>query len=178
MSDIFSVQWDLIIPIMLFGLVITRVNRRLKLGNKIFPPEYLLMFVFAQSILHFYMPLTQLLQFPITLLGLIPVALRYGTRYYFHNVFDKHATTISPLEESSHLFTGGVFRYSRNPIYVIMTFFLIGTAILFGSLSALLIVIFYPLLINYRFIRFEEAILEKTFGDGYRQYKSRVRRWI
>ena len=178
MNDIFSIKWDIVVPVLLLGLVIVRVNRRLKLGNKIFPPEYLFMFVFAQSILHFYMPMHQLIDYPYTLCGLLPVVFRYGSQHFFHSAFLRHDTAISPLEKSNYLFTTGIYSYTRNPIYVVMTLFLVGTATLFGSLSAFLIVPFFPLLIYYRFIRFEEAILEQTFGDEYRQYKSRVRRWI
>lgn len=168
----------MVIPILLLGLVIVRVNRRLKLGNNIFPPEYLLMFVFVQSILHYYMPMSKLLQFPNTLWGLLPVVIRYGSQHYFRLAFQRHDTTISPLEKSNYLFTGGIYSFTRNPIYVIMTIFLVGTAALFGSLSAFIIVPLFPLLINYRFIRFEEIIIEDTFGKEYRQYKSRVRRWV
>ncbi len=178
MDGTIVIKMNIVIPALVFGMVIYKVVRRLKEGAKLFPPEYVFMILFIQSLLHFYFPIKQIIYYPYTLLGLLALIIRYGSRHYIRSAFDCHNTTIRPLEKSTFLFTTGIYGYVRNPIYLIMTIFLVGTAVLFGSLSPLLIVPVFPLFVNYRFVRFEERILEETFGEEYLQYKKKVRRWV
>ena len=76
------------------------------------------------------------------------------------------------------LVTEGPFRYSRNPIYCGMTAALIGLGLLMGTAAPFIVVPAFVLIIDRCFVRPEEAVLETTFGDEYRDYKTRVRRWI
>lgn len=92
--------------------------------------------------------------------------------------FARHRTTVNPYRGASALCTTGPFRFSRNPIYLGDRFLLVGVSLLLGTLWPL---VFAPLIwITLRFgvIRHEEVHLEATFGDAYRDYKARVRRWI
>ena len=94
--------------------------------------------------------------------------------------FRKASTTVNPLlpEESSKLVTSGIYRYSRNPMYIGFFLFLLAWSILLGSLVTLLVLPIFVLLITKVQIVPEEAILEEKFQNEYRQYKSNVRRWI
>lgn len=94
--------------------------------------------------------------------------------------FRKASTTVNPLlpEESSKLVTSGIYKYSRNPMYIGFFLFLLAWAILLGSLVTLLVLPIYVLLITKVQIVPEEVILEEKFQNEYRQYKSNVRRWI
>ena len=94
--------------------------------------------------------------------------------------FRKASTTVNPLlpEESSKLVTSGIYRYSRNPMYIGFFLFLVAWSILLGSLVTLLVLPIYVLLITKVQIVPEEVILEEKFQNEYRQYKSNVRRWI
>jgi protein-S-isoprenylcysteine O-methyltransferase Ste14 len=98
--------------------------------------------------------------------------------FYLRYIFYRRDTTIKPFAKSDQLITNGIYRISRNPIYIGMVVFLVGTAILFGSATPWIVRPFYPWLINRKFILIEEEMLEKEFGEEYRKYKSRVRRWI
>ena len=92
--------------------------------------------------------------------------------------FRRHRTTVNPYAGASELCTDGPFRYSRNPIYLGDWLVLAGVALLLNTLWPLL---FSPLIwamLRYGVIRHEEAHLEAKFGDAYRAYKTRVRRWI
>jgi len=92
--------------------------------------------------------------------------------------FWRHHTTVNPYKAASELCTSGPFRISRNPIYLGDWLIFLGVALLMGSWWPL---VFAPLiwaLLRYGVIRHEEAHLEGKFGDAYREYKSRVRRWI
>ena len=72
----------------------------------------------------------------------------------------------------------GPYRFTRNPIYLGMIVGLIGLAIAFDSLWLLVALMPFALVIRYGVVAREEAYLERKFGDVYRRYRSRVRRWL
>ena len=101
-----------------------------------------------------------------------------GFVFWARMLFVKAGTTVKPFHESSELVVMGPFGVTRNPMYLSMTVFLLGLAILLGSLTPFFVLPFFVWIINTRFIRVEESMLEQRFGDSYRAYKARVRRWI
>jgi protein-S-isoprenylcysteine O-methyltransferase Ste14 len=72
----------------------------------------------------------------------------------------------------------GPYRFIRNPIYVGMFLGLVGLAMAFDSLWLLVALVPFALVIRYGVVAREEAYLERKFGDVYRRYRSRVRRWL
>jgi protein-S-isoprenylcysteine O-methyltransferase Ste14 len=72
----------------------------------------------------------------------------------------------------------GPYRFTRNPIYLGMFLGLIGLAIAFDDLWLLVMLVPFALGIRYGVVAREEAYLERKFGDVYRGYRSRVRRWL
>ena len=94
--------------------------------------------------------------------------------------FFKNKTTVNPFkpEKSKVLVVAGVYRYSRNPMYLGMALILTGVAFLLANLSAFIVLPFFIILMNYLQIKPEEKILEKRFGQSYLEYKKSVRRWI
>src|SRR5215471_3736356 len=72
----------------------------------------------------------------------------------------------------------GPYRFTRNPIYLGMLLGLIGLAIAFDSLWLLVMLVPFALVIRYGVVAREEAYLERKFGDVYRGYSSRIRRWL
>lgn len=94
--------------------------------------------------------------------------------------FHRSRTTINPLrpERTSALVTQGIYRITRNPMYVGMALLLLAWAV---YLSALLPFAGVPLFMSYitRFqIRPEERMIEKLFGAEFLGYAARVRRWL
>jgi len=87
-------------------------------------------------------------------------------------------TNLSTDLPATALVVNGIYRWSRNPIYLAMTLAYVGLAIAAGSAWAIVLLI--PLLVamNIGVISKEERYLEREFGDAYRAYKSRVRRWL
>ena len=92
--------------------------------------------------------------------------------------FRRVGTQVSPLRPSTALATGGVYRYTRNPLYISLTLIYLGIAAAANDLWLLLLAIPLLVVIRYGVIEREERYLEAKFGDDYRQYKARVRRWI
>ena len=78
---------------------------------------------------------------------------------------------------TSLVFTGP-YRWTRNPMYLAMLLLYIGIALLFDIVWALVLTPLVMLLVVRLVIRREERYLEGKFGEEYRQYKGRVRRWI
>jgi protein-S-isoprenylcysteine O-methyltransferase Ste14 len=72
----------------------------------------------------------------------------------------------------------GPYRFTRNPIYLGMVLGLIGLAVAFDNLWLLMMLVPFALVIRYGVVAREEAYLERKFGDVYRGYRSRVRRWL
>jgi protein-S-isoprenylcysteine O-methyltransferase Ste14 len=72
----------------------------------------------------------------------------------------------------------GPYRFTRNPIYLGMMLGLVGLAIAFDSLWPLVTLVPFALVIRYGVVAREEAYLERTFGEVYRRYRARVRRWL
>ncbi len=76
------------------------------------------------------------------------------------------------------LVTDGAFRYSRNPGYLGLIIVTVGIAVAFDDPWVLLALVPAIALVHYGVVLMEEAVLERAFGDEYREYKRRVRRWI
>ena len=72
----------------------------------------------------------------------------------------------------------GPYRFTRNPIYVAMFLALIGLAVAFDSRRPFITLVLFALVIRYGVVAREEAYLERKFGEVYRGYRSRVRRWV
>lgn len=89
-----------------------------------------------------------------------------------------HRTTVNPYKAASNLVTEGPFRFSRNPIYLSDWFVYAGVATLLGTLWALALAPLVWAVMRFGIIRHEEAHLEARFGDEYRRYRARVRRWL
>lgn len=93
-------------------------------------------------------------------------------------LFHRLQTAIIPVKPASCLVTSGIYRWTRNPMYLGMALIYAGIAILFDSLLALLLLVAVVAIIQIYVISREEAYLERAFGDQYRTYRTRVRRWI
>ena len=92
--------------------------------------------------------------------------------------FWRAGTTIIPRESPDALIDRGMFRYSRNPIYLADVFVLTGFSLIWGSTMGLLLIPVLVVLLKRRFILGEEARLSDAFGDEYAEYRSRTRRWF
>jgi protein-S-isoprenylcysteine O-methyltransferase Ste14 len=78
----------------------------------------------------------------------------------------------------STLVARGPFRFTRNPMYLGFVVLAIGAALVAGTWLMWLVPVVVFVLDNFVIIPFEERSMERTFGDAYRDYRARVRRWI
>ena len=95
-------------------------------------------------------------------------------------IFKKEKTTINPIkiEKASSLVTNGIFKYSRNPMYLGMVLILISISIKFNFYGGLLLVGFFVYFITYFQILPEERAMLKLFGKDFINYKNKTRRWF
>lgn len=94
--------------------------------------------------------------------------------------FRRAKTTVDPRtpEASSALVCSGIYRFSRNPMYVGFAFWLLAWAVFLGTGWGLLGVVVFVMYMNHFQIAPEERALRALFGDEFRAYERRVRRWL
>src|SRR6266850_2864932 len=143
-------------------------------GRRVLPPVYFLAAFIAMGLLHRFLPGAQILAGPVRFLGLPVLVAGLSLVLWAAGLFRRAGTTIRPFEESTALVVDGPYRFSRNPIYSGMAIGLIGIGVLLGSASPFAVIPMFVVVIGMRFIRAEEAALEKRFGAVYREYASRV----
>jgi protein-S-isoprenylcysteine O-methyltransferase Ste14 len=93
-------------------------------------------------------------------------------------LFRKAGTDPKPWKTPSSFVTDGVYRWTRNPMYLGMALIYAGIALRADSLVTLLLLIPVLLWIRRNVIDREEAYMETRFGEPYRAYKGSVRRWF
>jgi protein-S-isoprenylcysteine O-methyltransferase Ste14 len=94
--------------------------------------------------------------------------------------FRAAGTTVDPRypEKASSLVVAGIYRFSRNPMYLGLLCLLLAWALYLSNLLGFAGLPLFVLGMNRLQIRHEEAAMEALFGDEYRAYKQKVRRWI
>ena len=146
--------------------------------RKIVPPVYLLLCLAAVFLLDRFLPLWRFDLEALALAGkglaLLGVAIILWPFFDFLRV----KTGVVPFTEATTLVTGGLYRVTRNPMYLGMASILLGAALIRGSLGALLPIPVFVMIIQARFIVGEERFLEAAFGEDYLAYKGSVRRWL
>jgi len=112
-----------------------------------------------------------------------PVGLAFVLAGIFINVagireFRRASTSFIPTQPSTALLQSGPFAWTRNPLYLAMTLVYIGVSLLLQSLWPIICLVPVLVLMHFGVIRREERYLERIFGDAYRAYAARVRRWF
>ncbi len=93
--------------------------------------------------------------------------------------FAWEGTDILPASPTNKkLVMRGPFRYTRNPMYSGLVLMALGFALYFGTAAFYVVPVLLFLLCNFSFIPFEEAKMQRQFGDQYTDYLRRVRRWL
>jgi protein-S-isoprenylcysteine O-methyltransferase Ste14 len=103
--------------------------------------------------------------------GFVMIAI--GTRR-----FAAAGTNIPPTLPTTALVVDGIYGRTRNPLYLGTTLIYLGLGVAAGSLWAIGLLVPLLWVINVGVVKREERYLERKFGDAYRAYKARVRRWI
>ncbi len=95
-----------------------------------------------------------------------------------YRLFRRAGVDADPYRPTSGIISSGLYKYSRNPMYVGLILIYAGLAALFGGLWCWLLLPVAVLVLDFGVVRQEEAYLERRFGDAYRTYCNQVRRWL
>ncbi len=118
------------------------------------------------------------LRFPLSLSGLVPMAAGLALALVARRRFVRAGTGLHPLAEPDRLVVEGPFRYSRNPMYLGLSMFLLGVAFALGSCAPFGACVAFVGLVDRAYIPAEERTLSRVFGSEYEWYRARTRRWI
>ena len=142
------------------------------------PPVIMLLVAGAMLLLDRYIPLSILWGAPYIYAGGFFIVAGLGVANWHARLFRKLGTNINTFGEPGKLTREGLYRVSRNPMYLGFVVTLAGVATLLGSASPFIAVIGFAILTNYWYIPFEERAMLQKFGPEYIEYRRRVRRWL
>lgn len=142
------------------------------------PPLVAVFFIVLAYVLGFFVPLPFILPAILRYVGLVLTFAGFLLGMGAFMEFRKARTTLDPHGSSKQLVTSGIYRYTRNPIYLGFLLMVIGLPLSSGLIWGLLLAPFYVMTMNSLVIQREEAYLEKKFKSQYISYTSQVRRWL
>lgn len=145
--------------------------------KRILPPVYFVTAILSMAVLHILFPIKRILPAAYSSGGVL-ILIGMSLILWAVRLFTKAGTTIKPFEASTKMIVSGPYRWSRNPIYLGLAIILLGIGLALGTLTPFVIVPLFVWLIQKNVIAHEEAMLDKSFGAAYAEYKKRIRRWL
>ena len=143
------------------------------------PPLAWALAVVAGLVLDWLAPLPFLPEdWPAGLVGAVVFVLALALAIWAIDTMTRAGTNVPTNRPTTAIVDGGPYRFTRNPIYTGMFGGLIGLGLAFDNPWLLLMLVPFALVIRYGVVAREEAYLERNFGDAYRGYRRRVRRWL
>ena len=146
-------------------------------GMRIYPPLAALGCLLGGLLLHYLLPEPRTLM-AHHVLGLLLTSGGVGLSFYAAAIFAARETTKDPYGEPNSFVTQMPYTFTRNPMYLGLVTVLLGVAVFIGSPVMLLSPVGFFVLIDRMVIPNEEATMERRFGQQYREYQARVRRWL
>lgn len=146
--------------------------------NKIQPPVYFYISLLVSALLHFTLPLYIIIKSSFNYIGFLFFFIGTGLNIWADQSLKKHKTTVKPNEKPTALIETGVFKISRNPMYLGMALILLGAGFILGSVTSFIGFILFIIVMEIIFIPLEEKNLQEQFGEKFENYKKKVGRWI
>jgi protein-S-isoprenylcysteine O-methyltransferase Ste14 len=157
---------------------LTHENNSTTAGVIALPPYIYMTGVLAGAILQIVFPIALFPSWVFQILGIPFILFGVYLAIWAKGCMEKIGTNVNPHQPTLALVNEGPYRFTRNPMYLGMTLGQIGLALLFNSLWILLTLPVVLVVMQVGVILREERYLESLFGEEYRQYKSRVHRWL
>jgi len=146
--------------------------------KKIFPPTHFYTYLLISVLLHFLLPVKQIVHPPLIYLGWLLIIAGSALNIWSDQLFKKQKTTVKPNKKPTRLIDYGPFRISRNPMYLGMAVILFGVGIFLGTITAFTGAVLFIIAMEIYFISDEEKSMHEAFGSEFENYKAKVRRWI
>jgi protein-S-isoprenylcysteine O-methyltransferase Ste14 len=143
------------------------------------PPVWALFYLIAASVASVLYPWKSLVDLTIVPLGAVLIVLGLLSLFWALGIFRAEGTEINPTSpENKKLVVRGLFRFTRNPMYLGLVSATLGIALCVGALPMFVVPILVFATANWVHIPFEEAKMRRQFGIAYDSYTRLVRRWI
>ena len=143
-----------------------------------FPPLLFGSTLFLGLLISYVFPAPVLSTITALIIGLVLLSVGVLTLLLAFRGMIRHKTTIHPNGATTAIVSNGLYRYSRNPMYLSLTLIYIAVSVAFNAWWGLLLLIPLLLVVQKGIIEREEIYLTRKFGTGYLSYKARVRRWL
>ena len=151
---------------------------RPNISPMVHPPVVALMFIVIAYFLGRFVPLPFSAPPILRYIGLAMTFVGFLLGVGAFVEFRKARTTLDPHGSAKQLVTSGIYRFTRNPIYLGFLLMVIGLPLNSGLYWGIVLAPFYVLMMNRLIIQHEERYLDEKFGKAYAGYTSRVRRWL
>lgn len=149
-----------------------------KAGVLIFPP-LLYLLVLSTGIIVSYFFSQHFINFSIAMpIGIIFSITGITTLILAATLFRKNKNPVNPSGSTQLIICSGIYKYTRNPMYLSLTLIFTGISIITNSWFSFVLLIPLLLICQKGIIEREEKYLTRKFGDEYLKYKAKVRRWI
>lgn len=146
--------------------------------QKLLPPTLFLICLIISALFHIGLPMFVLFDNLYHWLGIPLIAIGMYLAVSGSILFSTKKTNINTFKDPDKLVTTGLFRISRNPMYLGFLLALIGAWWLMGSLTAGIGSALFFFAAHYWYIPFEEKRCREVFGEDYINYQRSVRRWL
>jgi protein-S-isoprenylcysteine O-methyltransferase Ste14 len=151
---------------------------RPNINKNVHPPVVALMFIVIAYFLGRFVTVPFVVPMVVRTVGFILTLIGFLLGIAAFLEFRKARTTLDPHGSAKQIVTSGIYRFTRNPIYLGFLLMVIGLPLNSGLIWGFVVAPFYMMLMTRLVIEHEEAYLLKKFKDQYTGYKSRVRRWL
>ena len=142
------------------------------------PPLVAVFFIVLAYFLGRFVPVPFTVPLAVRYLGLALTFIGFVLGIAAFMEFRKARTTLDPHGSAKHLVISGIYRFTRNPIYLGFLLMVIGFPLNSGVVLGLVLAPFYMMTMSRLVIEREEAYLGRKFKNQYSDYMSRVRRWL
>jgi len=159
-------------------MIMAKEHDRPNISPLVHPPIVALMFIVIAYFLGRFVPLPLVVPGILRSIGLVLTFVGFLLGIGAFMEFRKARTTLDPHGSSKQVVTSGIYRFTRNPIYLGFLLMVIGLPLNSGLYWGIVMAPFYVFIMNGLIIQHEEAYLERKFGETYTSYTSRVRRWL
>jgi protein-S-isoprenylcysteine O-methyltransferase Ste14 len=110
--------------------------------------------------------------------GLMFVVLGVGIAIWGRRTLQTAGTNVNPALPATAIVNSGPFRFSRNPLYLALTLLYFGLTLAFNTWWGIVVLVPLLIIMHRGVVLREERYLEQKFGETYRQYRSKVRRYL
>lgn len=150
----------------------------MRVKRTIYPPVWLALGLVTIFFLNESYPGLRYTGLPAQVVGAVFIVIGLLLLVTANGLFTRAGTDVIPFRNVTSLVTTGVYRFTRNPMYLGMVSVLLGCSVTVGSTAAILVPVVFAVIIDVRFIRAEELMLRELFPEEYPGYCQRVRRWL